>query len=297
MAAASPTPRGMSRILAALFAVLAFAIPQQSWAWGPVGHSTVVTIARSYLTPKAQARIEEILAADPDTLTGKSMADRANWADAWRLTHPETFNWHFVDIEIDDGDMKAACYGYPAQGPLASVGPADDCVVDKIDAFSRELRDPKTSDAERLLALKFLLHFVGDMHQPLHSTDNHDRGGNCVLLNVGAEKPSNLHAYWDLTVINGMTTGPHAFAAALRTTITPAQKAAWEQGDARAWALETFETGKATTYSVATTPGCDPNVAPITLPDGYEAMARKTITMQLQKAGVRMAKVLNTALN
>jgi hypothetical protein len=282
----------------ALLAVLALAVPQQSLAWGPVGHSTVVTIARSYLTPKAQARIEDILAADPDALTGKTMADRANWADAWRTNHPETFNWHFVDIEIDDGDIKAACYGYPAQGPLASAGPADDCVVDKIEAFSKELRDAKTSDAERLLALKFLLHFVGDMHQPLHSTDNHDRGGNCVLLpSADPAKPSNLHSYWDSTVISGMTTGPAAFAAKLRTTITPAQKRAWEKGDARAWALETFAVGKATTYSIKTTPGCDPNVAPITLPDGYEALARQTIALQLQKAGVRMAKVLNDALN
>lgn len=287
----------MFRILLALLAVMAVFVPQRSWAWGPVGHSTVALIARSYLTPRAQARVEEILAADPDTLTGRAMADRANWADAWRLTHPETFNWHFVDTEIDDGDMNAACYGFPVQGPLASAGPADDCVVNKIDAFSRELGDPKTSDAERLLALKFLLHFIGDMHQPLHSTDNHDRGGNCVLLNVGTEKPSNLHAYWDVAVISRMTTGPHAFAAQLRTPMTAAQKRQWERGDARAWAKETFELGKRTAYSVPTTPGCDPNVAPITLPDSYEAMARQTITMQLQKAGVRMAKVLNAALD
>jgi hypothetical protein len=287
----------MSRTLAAFLAVMAVFVPQQSWAWGPVGHSTVALIARSYLTPRAQARVEEILAADPDTLTGRTMADRANWADAWRLTHPETFNWHFVDTEIDDGDMNAACFGFPAQGPLASAGPADDCVVNKIDAFSRELGDPKTSDAERLLALKFLLHFIGDMHQPLHSTDNHDRGGNCVLLNVGADKPSNLHAYWDLAVIGRMTTGPASFAAQLRTPLTVRQKREWEKGDARAWARETFELGKITAYSVPTKPGCDPNVAPITLPDGYEAMARQTITMQLQRAGVRMAKVLNTTLD
>ncbi len=279
-----------------LLAVLALSIPQPSLAWGPVGHSTVALIARSYLTPRAQMRVEEILAADPDTLTGKTMADRANWADAWRVNHPETFNWHFVDIEIDDGDMKAACYGYPAQGPLASAGPADDCVVDKIEAFSKELGDPKTADAERLLALKYLLHFIGDMHQPLHSTDNHDRGGNCVLLNLGEEKPTNLHSYWDNIVIGKMTNGPAAFAAQLRTTITPAQAKAWAKGDARAWALETFELGKATTYSVATKPGCDPAVTPIVLPDGYEAMTRQTIALQLQKAGVRMATVLNAAL-
>lgn len=286
----------MTRIAAVLLAVLALLIPQQAAAWGPVGHSTVALIARSYLTPKAQARIEEILAADPDKRTGPTMAERANWADAWRVDHAHTYNWHFVDTEIDTGDMNAACYGFPDQGPLASEGPADDCVVNKINAFSRELADPKTPDAERLMALKFLLHFVGDMHQPLHSTDNHDRGGNCVLLNVGADKPSNLHAYWDVTVIGKMTTGPAEFAAALRTPMTAKNKRDWEKGDARAWARETFELGKVTAFSIPTTPGCDPNVTPIVLPDFYEAMARQTITMQLQKAGVRMATLLNKAL-
>lgn len=288
----------MFREAAALaLAVTAVSLPQQALAWGPVGHSTVALIARSYMTEKTTARVEQILAADPDKLTGPTMAEKANWADAWRTDHPHTFNWHFANIDIATADMRAACFGYPAQGPLASEGPADDCIANKVDGFSRELADPKTSDAERLLALKFLLHFLGDMHQPLHSADNRDRGGNCAPIDVGAERPSNLHAYWDVTVINGMTASPHALAAQLRTTITPAQKRAWERGDPRAWAMETFAVGKATAYSVPTTPGCEPNKAAITLPAAYEPMARQTISMQLQRAGVRMAKVLNAALD
>ena len=72
-------------------------------------------------------------------------------------------------------------------GP-ASAGSAQDCVVDKIDEFEAELASPSTAPAERLLALKYLLHFIGDLHQPLHASDNEDRGGNCVRIPEYAER-------------------------------------------------------------------------------------------------------------
>jgi hypothetical protein len=91
-----------------------------------------------------------------------------------------TEEWHFVDIELDNPNLDMACFNHPAvaQGVPASKGPKDDCVVDKINQFKAELSNSATPDAEKLLALKFLLHFVGDVHQPLHSADDHDRGGN-----------------------------------------------------------------------------------------------------------------------
>ncbi len=123
-----------------------------------------------------------MLASDTDPLTPKDFAGRATWADKYRNAHRGTAAWHFVDIEIDQPNLEDACFGFPSlpTGQFASTGPAQDCVVNKIDEFSVELKSPSTPPAERLLALKFLIHFIGDLHQPLHAADHHDRGGNCI---------------------------------------------------------------------------------------------------------------------
>jgi len=170
-----------------------FVLPANAFAWGFEGHEIVADIARAYMTPAALATVDAMLAADTDTLTPHDMLSEATWADRYRgAGHPETASWHFVDTELDHPDLKAACFGFPAQAAVASQGPAQDCIVDKIDAFSRELADATTAAPERLLALKYLLHFVGDVHQPLHASDNHDRGGNCVLLALGGPRTVNL---------------------------------------------------------------------------------------------------------
>jgi hypothetical protein len=87
---------------------------------------------------------------------------------------------HFVDLEIEDPDINAACYRrkpLPAGTP-ASIGDKTACVVDKVAQFAAELEEPGTDAEERIYALKFLLHFVGDMHQPLHASDNNDASGS-----------------------------------------------------------------------------------------------------------------------
>src|ERR1700744_3949932 len=124
----------------------------------------MAAIPPDYLRPTGRGRIDQRLATDPDTLTPHDMLAESTWADRYRSGHPETGDWHFVDIELDHPDLQSACFGFPAAGPVASQGPAHDCIVNKVSEFTRELADPATSPAERLLALKFVLHFVGDMH-------------------------------------------------------------------------------------------------------------------------------------
>ena len=155
--------------------------------------------------------------------------------------------------------------------------------------------DRAASPAERLLALKFVLHFVGDIHQPLHASDNQDKGGNCVLLSLGGSRTVNLHSYWDTTVIQAMGDDPQVVASALAAKITAADQSAWRKGDAKAWALESFGVAKAVVYTIGSRPGCG-DAAPISLPSGYDLKARKAATLQLQKAGVRLAWILNTTL-
>lgn len=291
MAGSRPFMKRIGVLLASISAVLS----APAGAWGYEGHKVIALIARAELTPAVRAKVDAILATDPDTLTEPGMAPRATWADAWRgAGHRETAEWHFVDIELDHPDLAGACFGFPPGAVPASAGPAHDCVVDKVREFAAELGDPATTPAERLLALKYLLHFVGDIHQPLHASDNQDRGGNCVLL-TGAGAP-NLHAYWDTTVVEALGRDPDALATTLRARITRSQRANWRRIDLNAWARESYRVSRAKAYRVGSPRGCPTAPVPIALPKGYAGAARSAATLQLQRAGVRLGAVLNRAL-
>jgi hypothetical protein len=169
-----------------------WALTQQAAAWGDDGHKVVALIAQHYLTPTARKQVDAMLAADTDSLTRHDIASEATWTDRYRDAdhrkdnYDGTKRWHFLDLKITDPDMTAACYGrkpLPAGTP-ASVGDKNACVVDKVMQLAAELEAPRTDVEERLYALKFLLHFVGDLHQPLHASDNKDAGGNAVRVMV-----------------------------------------------------------------------------------------------------------------
>jgi hypothetical protein len=127
-----------------------------------------------------------MLGRDKDSLTLHDIASEATWADKYRDSdrngtgerYRRTRQWHFVDIELDNPNLAQACYSHPKlpPGTLASQGPADACIVDKIDQFEAELANPETAPEERRVALKFLLHLVGDVHQPLQAANDHDAG-------------------------------------------------------------------------------------------------------------------------
>ena len=284
--------------LAACAALVIGAFPAPALAWGYEGHEIIADLARMRLTPAVRAKVDAMLAVDTDTLTAHDMASEATWADAYRSAgHRETAAWHFVDIELDHPDLTSACFGRPPlNGALASAGPAQDCVIDKIDEFTAELAAPETTPAERLLALKFVLHFVGDVHQPLHASDHQDRGGNCVPIALGGPRTSNLHAFWDTGVLEPLGGDPQAAAVTLAARITPAQAATWAQGSAADWAQESFGVAKAVVYTLNTPTGCAQDSSPITLPDAYVAAAHAAADLQLEKAGVRLAWVLDRAL-
>lgn len=288
---------GHKRWLMALLALAAATVPAKGFAWGSEGHKVVTAIAQAYLTPVARSNAEAILSGDPDTLTPPDLVSRSTWADAWRGSgHRETAQWHFVDIELDNPDVAAACFGDPPPLPLASLGPAGSCVIDRINAFTAELRNPQTPQAERVLALKYVLHLVGDLHQPLHASDSHDRGGNCVLLSLGGARTQNLHSYWDTSVVKAMGSDPVALAAELRARITPAQKVLWERGTPRDWAMEAFAVARSTAYRLPSSAKCGGDEGPVALPSGYAEAAQSAAALQLERAGVRLALVLNQAL-
>jgi len=284
-------------LLTAAVSLLALGAPRAALAWGYEGHEIIAEIARAYMTPAARAKVDALLQSDTgNSLTKLDMASEATWADAWRgAGHRETANWHFVDLELDRPDMKSACYGFPPGGTPASTGPANDCITDKLTEFEGELANPATTPDERLLALKYVLHFVGDIHQPLHASDNHDHGGNCVTLALGGPRTVNLHSVWDTGVLAPLGQDPVMAAETLAATITPEEVKAWSTGAPRDWAQESYQVARASVYIIGSQPGCDNGSAPISLPAGYLDMSAKVASLQLQKAGVRLAMVLNAA--
>lgn len=282
---------------ATIVACSAALLPTPSFAWGAEGHILVAAIARARLSPQTIAKVDAILAQDHDTLTPPDMLSRATWADAWRgAGHRETAEWHFVDIELDHPDLDTACYGHPASAVPASAGPAKDCIIDRVAAFAAELGARDTTPAERILALKYVLHFVGDLHQPLHVADNHDRGGNCVTIALGGQRTVNLHSYWDTVVVGELGPDARSTLIKLQADITPELAAAWSAGDFSAWAHEANAVAVKTAYSFRTPPRCENNTAPLDLPAGYDAAAQSAAALQLERAGVRLALVLERAL-
>jgi hypothetical protein len=267
-------------------------------SWGDDGHKTIAFIAQQCLTQSAKNQVAAMLASDPDPLTPHDIASEATWADKYRLQHYEqTQNWHFTDIEIDNPDLTAACFGrnpLPA-GTLASNGPAEACAVDKIEQFQAELAATNTDAEERLFALKFLLHLVGDLHQPLHSSDHHDRGGNDIKVMVDGfphNTRDELHGFWDTQFVDAIGAPPTALARELLAQITPADASEWAGGSPEDWAMEAFKVAKADVY------GSPPLSKDQTehLDSNYVDSAEVDVRLQLSRAGIRLAHMLNTSL-
>ena len=230
----------------ACITAVTFAPMRSALAWGDEGHETIALIAEHYLTPAAKAQVDALLAADTlNTLTEHDIASEATWPDKYREHGgaAKTSLWHYADIEVSTGDVAAACFKFPklSEGQLASDGPAKDCVIDKIDEFEAELVNATTPPAEKVLALKYLLHFVGDVHQPLHSADENDRGGNDKLISGKFSQSKKLHAFWDTKVVQAIGPDAATISTTLISQITPAQITTWEAGSPQEWALEAFK--------------------------------------------------------
>jgi hypothetical protein len=279
-------------------------IPRPACAWGDEGHEVVGLIADHYLEPGVRRRVLALLAGDATDLTAKDIAHEATWADKYRdsdrdaakVRYLQTRNWHFVDLELAGVDVNRACFGRPPlpPGTAASNGPADDCVIDKIDEFRAELKDPGTGEPERRLALQFLLHFVGDIHQPLHAADNHDQGGNRDTVSAPGIATNNLHHDWDTEFVARLGANENEIAQRLIANIKDSERARWSAGTPEDWALETFAVAKSHAYGL---------LPPLKSPYHYEitaayvADATSVTAEQLSKAGVRLAFVLNQALH
>ena len=286
-----------------LFIVVLALAPSSVLAWGGEGHAIIALIANQFLDAGVRVKVVGILSTDTDDLAGHDIASASTWADRYRDSdrhgsqerYRGTREWHFVDIEIDDPDLSRACFERPPlpAGLLASRGPAHACIVDKIDQFAAELADPATDAEERLIALKFLLHLVGDLHQPLHAADDHDAGGNGKRISAGGLGAENLHQLWDVELVEQLGNDPQSAAPDLIGRIFDEERQEWSQGTAADWAMESFEVARDRVYGQLPLPGAD---RAYTLLPAYIGQETRDAARQMSKAGVRLALVLNSAL-
>ena len=258
-------------------------------AWGPEGHMIVGRIAEQHLAPSTAHELHDLLNPSPTntTLTIAS-SNVVNWADAMRVDRPETKPWHFVDIPFD-----AASYD-PARDCRAPAG----CLIAAIEDFRRQLADPRTEHAARVEALKYLVHFVGDVHMPLHCiTRRGDKGGNMVWVREPNDvKATRLHAFWDLTLvaknITALGMDVMAYGDSLNRAVTAAQAKAWCTGTPADWAWEAHLLAVKDVYT-----GIPVRGKAVTLDATYVANSQRIVAEQLTKAGLRLAQLLNDIFN
>jgi hypothetical protein len=254
-----------------LGALVLVAAPPLGFGWGREGHEVVALIAEHNMTPAALERANAILG-------GASLEEVASWADEYRHDHRETAPWHFIDIPLADSRID-----------LARECPKGQCVVVKTEEFLSVLKDPNADQATRAEALKFVIHFVGDMHQPLHDDDNGDKGGNDRHV-IWDGHPDNLHWVWDTGLPERANRNAKALAAELESRITPQDRAEWTKGTIEDWVLEGHRLAQTVAYGGLGTE----NPSPITA--AYENEADPVVEIQLEKAGVRLAYLLNENL-
>lgn len=263
-----------------LLALLLAAGTSPAFGWGVLGHRVVGRIAEAELEPAARAEVARLLAGEADpTLAGVSA-----WADEVRAKDPvlgrRSAPWHYVTLHSPD------C-AYARATDCAN----GDCVVGAIEAQAAILADRRRLLAERRQALKFVVHFVGDVHQPLHANNKGDKGGNTVQIRVpgagGGERGSNLHSWWDSGMLKASGVDEDALVARLAALpLAVAIARAPLPAEAGPWAEQSCR--------IAAAPGFYP--ASAHLAAHYRKTWMPTAETRMRQAGARLARVLNAAL-
>jgi len=181
--------------------MLACTMVGNAMAWGSQGHQVIASIAQAQLTPAAQREVGRLLAQEP----GQTLVAISTWADKHRNT--VTAAWHYVNFPRD-----TCAYNEMRDCPDGK------CVVGAIEKQASIL-ERDVSDEKRLTALKYLVHLVADVHQPLHAGYLDDKGGNKYQLQVFT-RGSNLHALWDTELIRNLEVDTDELAKRLRASAT-----------------------------------------------------------------------------
>jgi hypothetical protein len=266
----------MQRVWAVLLHIIlaVLLIPSSVYAWAREGHEIIAMIAEERLDPDTRNAVVTLL-------EGTTFIEAASWAD--KITNEQNASWHYVNIDIADSEYDAP-----------RVCPKDQCVIGQIERFRKVLANAEADFRKRQKALKYLVHFVGDLHQPLHAADNHDHGGNDVLveflgqtINPYNRKPWNLHSVWDSGILEEHDRDAHHYADRLNGWLKSQPEGVFQEGSVVDWAMESHQIAKGNVYVLP---------EDLKLGEDYYRANVPVVDQQLAKAGVRLAKLLNDAL-
>ncbi len=257
--------------------LIAFVITWQAtgpaWAWGRLGHRVVAEFADRHLNPTVRAEIAQIL--EP----GESLADASTWADENRTRIHGSGPWHFADVPLDEDRYDDR---------LAGSGQ----IVPKLREFRTILADRTRPPAARRQALRFVVHLVGDLHQPLHVGEHQDRGGNTLQIHFYRRKTS-LHHLWDDLILEHRTRGEDRWVAELSAIDDPISRSAAMDGTIEDWATGSLHAAQQAYQNPRTGRRIEPGEV---LEDAYYESNLPIVRRQLYLAGTRLAWVLTDAL-
>lgn len=251
---------------AAVLTVCLALLATPAFAWGQNGHRVTGAIAEQHLTPSARRQVRALLGVE-------TLAEASTWADEMR-SDPAPF-WQLTANPFHYVTVPAG-KTYPETGP-----PPEGDAVTALARFSATLRDPEASVADKQLALRFIVHIVGDLHQPFHAGNGTDRGGNDRKVTYRGEE-TNLHAVWDTGLIEAQNLSYSEMAAWLGPKITREMAASWNTADPNVWIAE----------SAGLRDQLYPAGDDISSRYAYEHLP--TVKRRLQQAGVRIAAYLNS---
>jgi hypothetical protein len=277
------------RLLAAAILVTLFSSIEPLVAWGAQGHRLVGLIAAERLRPAAQQQVGRLL-------DGQTLADVASWADSITSDQVQTSYWHYLNIPPDATgyDRDRDCPNQPGAAAGSRNDRWRDCVVDRIAYWEERLGDAQLDRADRAIALKFIMHFIGDLHQPFHALGV-GRGGNDVKVRVFGEancgndpqrpNPCNLHSVWDGRLIARRALDDRAYLAELKKLIDAKGFASQPPGTPAQWAEQSFRLAKEALVKPDTN-----------IDEGYYRRHITVVEERLALGGVRLAAVLNRIL-
>ena len=307
--------------LCSVCALLLLFWPPAAHAWGCKGHQTVALIAEKHLTPETRQWVLKLLSENPiDPKLSRycggamrdAMADAATWADDVRGER-KNGPWHYIDIPRSS-----------QRGPLEPFCGQEGCVTKAISEQLAILKDKNADAAKRADALRYVIHFVGDLHQPLHTITNADEGGNCMPVKYFRRSPHehnhsfspNLHSIWDTAILERDAEGADAaeYADTLEAQFV-ADIEGWQKAGIHVdeWVWEGYDFAESVVYGDLTPKiAIEPNVAVhscsddnnigerllrqnIVAGEAYQERAAPVVEKRIAEGGVRLALILNDA--
>ncbi|AYJ87982.1 hypothetical protein D3Y57_13405 [Sphingomonas paeninsulae] len=278
-------------------ALVAMLSASPAFAWWEYGHETVAKIALTQATPKTRDAIRRLIAHSAELATPtcpiRNIAEASVWADCIKPLKGSdgksrfgyAYSWHFQDVDV--------CKPFDVATPCAD----GNCVSAQITRQAALLADRRLSAKERLIALAFLVHFVGDLHQPLHAGEHEDQGGNKVAATYGivSSKRTNLHSIWDGYLAERAISSPPAGPNGILAGVSQAQRRTIAGGTVIDWSRESWAVSRDSAYAVALG---DPCVTGITghLDDAQIAALVPVVRLQVLRGGLRLGRMLNRAL-